>query len=132
MDAQSNTQGQNRAQRRDERRDSLRDTFTGWDRLAERTISANGNDQALTVGTSQRTYDRLRLQVNGRTLVVRDVVVTMADGSTYRPESAFTFSASNAMHEIDLPGSAANVARIEFDASDLPSGQNAQLEVWGR
>jgi hypothetical protein len=121
-----------REQRRDERRDSLRDTFTGWDRLAERTISPTGNSGTLNVATSEHRYDRLRLQVQTSSVVVRDVVVTMADGSTFRADATFTFSSSNTTHEIDLPGDAANVTRIDFNYSDIPAGQTAQVEVWGR
>jgi Ni/Co efflux regulator RcnB len=61
-----------REQRRDERRDSLRDTFTGWDRLAERTISATGTNQTLNVASNDRRYDRLRL----RSLRARSFSVT--------------------------------------------------------
>lgn len=130
VDAQSNTGS--RQERREARRDNLRDTFTGWDRLAEQRVQSNGSGVALQVASSDRRYDRIRLQVNQRSLVVRDVVVTMTDGSTYRPDAALTFSASNTVHELDLPGDGANVARIELSVSDLPSGQSAQIEVWGR
>lgn len=121
-----------REQRRDERRDAMRDTLTGWDRLAERTISPAAQSQSLNVGSTERRYDRLRLQVERSSVVVRDVVVTMADGSTFRADATFTFSSSNTTHEIDLPGDAAHVARIDFNYSDIPNGQTAQVEVWGR
>jgi hypothetical protein len=56
----------------------------------------------------------------------------MTDGSTFRAEAALTFSTSNPMHELDLPGDAASVARVEFNYSEIPQGQTAQVEVWGR
>ena len=121
-----------REQRRDERRDTLRDTFTGWDRLAERTISATGTSGSLAIATNDKRYDRVRLQIAQSSVVLRDVVVTMTDGSTYRAEAALTFSASNTVHEIDLPGNAASIARIDFNYSEIPQGQTAQVEVWGR
>ena len=118
--------------RRERRRDALQETFTGWDQLGTVRVSSPQSDQTVNVASGADPSDRIRVRVESASIVIERLVVTYVDGARYESGANLTFSNDHRTHEIDLPGSAKAIERVEFHTSNLPQGQATQVEVWSR
>ncbi|HVV85526.1 MAG TPA: hypothetical protein VHE35_20845 [Kofleriaceae bacterium] len=126
--------GPSRAERREERRDDRRDArmeeMTGWEKLGERWVDGGADHDVIPVGRADGRFTTIRLKVEHSALELFDVVVVFGDGQTFSPNTRFVFGQDTWSRDIDLPGGARAIRRVEFRYGNLPGGGKAQLELW--
>ena len=125
-----------REERREERRDDVRDraapAMSGWTRLGERGVQGGADHDTIVVTAVSGTFRQIALRVEHSALELFDVTVTFGDSQTFSPGTRFVFAEDTATREIDLPGAARVIRRVDFHYANLPGGGRAQLELWAR
>lgn len=118
------------AERRDDRNDRRFDRHSAWDKLGERWVDGRVDRDVVPVVRRER-YQRIMLVVEHSAVELYDVVIVFGNGEVYAPGTRLTFGQGATSREIDLPGNARHIERIEFRYGNLPGGGKAQVEVWG-
>ncbi len=118
------------AERRDDRNDRQFDRNSKWDKLGERWVDGRVDRDVVAVGRRER-YQRIMLVVEHSAVELFDVVIVFGNGEVYSPGTRLIFGEGTTSREIDLPGNARHIERIEFRYGNLPGGGRAQVEVWG-
>jgi hypothetical protein len=87
------------------------------------------------VGVSRKhgTFRALRLHVGGTPLRMTNVRVVFADGGSYVPGTALSFTQGSWTHHIALPPPARRVVQVEFSyvSTGRPTG-NATVRLFGQ
>jgi hypothetical protein len=122
--------GPRAAERRDDRNDRQLDRHSAWDKLGERWVDGRVDRDVVPVGRRER-YQRIKLVVEHSAVELYDVVIVFGNGEVYSPGTRLTFGQGSTSREIDLPGNARHIERVEFRYGNLPGGGRAQIEVWG-
>ena len=129
-------QRRRRQERREERHDDVQDrvaeAMTGWTRLGERWVQGGADHDTIVVTAVSGTFRQIALRVEHSALELFDVTVTFGDSQTFSPGTRFVFAEDTATREIDLPGAARVIRRVDFHYANLPGGGRAQLELWAR
>jgi hypothetical protein len=118
------------AERADDRNDRRFDRHSQWDKLGERWVDGRVDRDIVPVARRER-YQRIMLVVEHSDVEIFDVVVVFGNGEVYSPGTRLVFGQGTTSREIDLPGNARHIERIEFRYGNLPGGGRAQVEVWG-
>jgi hypothetical protein len=118
------------AERRDDRNDRRFDRHSAWDKLGERWVDGRLDRDVVPVERRER-YQRIMLVVEHSAVELYDVVIVFGNGEVYSPRTRMVFGQGATSREIDLPGNARHIERIEFRYGNLPGGGRAQVEVWG-
>ncbi|HEU4410175.1 MAG TPA: hypothetical protein VFS43_33275 [Polyangiaceae bacterium] len=105
--------------------------MTGWQRLGERWVNS-GVDRDTFLINNRGQYRELKVKVEQSSLEMYDMIVTFDDGSTYAPKVRQTFGKDAVSRNIDLPGSARRIKKVEFQYRNLEGNRRAQVELWGR
>lgn len=61
-----------------------------------------------------------------------DLVVMFGNGEHYEPHTRLVFGPDSASRNIDLPGGARFIKRVDFRYGNLVAGAQAKVELWGR
>ena len=122
--------GPRAAERRDDRQDRRFDRNSAWDKLGERWVDGRVDRDAVPVVRRER-YQRIMLVVEHSGVELFDLVIVFGNGEVYSPGTRLIFGQGTTSREIDLPGGARHIERIEFRCGNLPGGGRAQVEVWG-
>lgn len=120
------------AEPRDDRRDARREARTGWNKLGERVVHARADRDAIHVGRDDGRFRTIKLKAEHSALELFDVRVVFADGTSYSPNTRLVFTKGSWSRDLDLPGGARAIRRVEFRYGNLPGGGRAQLELWAR
>jgi hypothetical protein len=118
------------AERRDDRNDRRFDRNSAWDKLGERWVDGRVDRDVVPVVRRER-YQRIMLVVEHSAVELYDVVIVFGNGEVFSPGTRLIFGQGTTSREIDLPGNARHIERIEFRYGNLPGGGRAQVEVWG-
>ena len=119
-----------RAEHRDDLRDQQVEAMTGWDKLGERWVDGAADHDVIPVGRADGRFTTIRLKAEHSALELFDVVVTFGDGQQYSPGTRLVFGQGTWSRDIDLPGGARVIKRVDFRYGNLPGGGKAQLELW--
>ena len=103
---------------------------SAWDKLGERWVDGRVDRDIVPVARRER-YQRIMLVVEHSAVEIFDVVIVFGNGEVYSPGSRLIFDQGTTSREIDLPGEARHIERVEFRYGNLPGGGRAQEEVWG-
>jgi hypothetical protein len=85
----------------------------GWDALGGRQVAFHAERDAIAVNPGP-TYRSIRLHVSGNDLEMYDVRVTFGNGEVWSPNTRLHFGQGTSSRQIDLPGGARHIQRIEF------------------
>jgi hypothetical protein len=124
--------GTRAAERRNDVRDAQVEAMTGWDKLGERWINGGADRDVIHVGRDDGRFTRVKLKAEHSALELFDVQVVFADGTSFSPGTRLVFGQGSWSRDIDLPGGARAIRRVEFRYGNLPGGGRAQLELWAR
>jgi hypothetical protein len=102
----------------------------GWERLGTLQVGPGNDHDMLSVERQVGSLSELRLEVRGGPIEMSDMVVTFADGSTFKPNFRTQFDERSRSEEMDLPGNRRTIRQIDFTYSTRQSG--VSLEVYGR
>jgi len=103
-----------------------------WDLLGSRRVSFAVDRDVIDVGAREGTFNGIRIEVEGGTLEMYNIVLTFGNGDTWSPNTRVLFRQGSWSRLIDLPGPARFIRKIEFlYRSRLRRGQ-ATVRVFGR
>lgn len=103
-----------------------------WVKLGQRKVDASLEKDVIEVGREEGRFVSLRIKVDDGDLVLRQMRVVFAEGSDFTPELRHEFKEGSRSHEIDLPGRARVIRRIEFVYKSEKRHDKAVLSVYGR
>jgi hypothetical protein len=103
-----------------------------WILLGQRTVNLLYDHDTIWVGAGAGLFTTIRLRVTGATVFMRSLTVTFANGQTIDIPIRFTFLPGSYSRNIDLPGPARFIRRIDFTYNRFPVGGSAVVSVWGR
>lgn len=124
--------GTRAAERRNDAHDRRVEAMTGWDKLGERWIQGGVDKDVIPVGRADGRFTKIKLKAEHSALELFDVQVVFADGTSFSPGTRLVFGQGAWSRDIDLPGGARAIRRVEFRYGNLPGGGKAQLELWAR
>jgi len=61
-----------------------------------------------------------------------DLAVAFGNGERFEPHTRLVFGADMTSRNIDLPGGARFIKRVDFRHGNLVAGAQAKIELWGR
>jgi hypothetical protein len=103
-----------------------------WELLGSRRVSFAVDRDVIDVGVREGTFNGIRIEVDGGTLEMYNIVLTFGNGDTWSPNTRVVFRQGSWTRLIDLPGPARFIRKIEFwYRSRLRRGQ-ATVRVFGR
>jgi len=110
---------------------SVRSSGAEWDLLGSRRVSFAVERDVIVVGPREGTFDAIRIEVDGGSLEMYNIRLTLGNGDTWSPDTRVLFREGSWSRVIDLPG-ARVIRKIEFwYRSRLRRGQ-ATVRVFGR
>jgi IPT/TIG domain len=105
---------------------------SGWVLLGERRVDGRADHDAIHVGKQQGPFTNLMVVVEDGDLEMRDMAITFGDGSTATPEVRQVFHEDTRTRSIDLPGEQRLIKAVNFHYGNIPGGQKARVELWGK
>jgi hypothetical protein len=108
---------------------AMRDGFTY---LGERTVNGGADHDVITVGRADGKFRELMIVVERAPVELFDLVVTLGDGERFSPPTRLVFGRDTTSRNIDLPGGARFIRRVDFRYGNLVAGAHAKVELWAR
>jgi hypothetical protein len=85
-----------------------------WEKLGERKVDYRAEKDTIEVGSHDGKFSHIRFRVAEGDIELYKIKVVFADGQTYEPETGHHFKEGDRTHEIELPGKARHVDKVEF------------------
>ncbi len=107
--------------------------FEGWEHLGSRNVSFRAERDVVSAAGEGR-FRKVMLVVDDADLELFNVRIVFANGDVYSPETRLYFREESRTREIDLPGEARAIRRIEFAYKSVRGGGDgrAEIHVYGR
>jgi len=104
-----------------------------WDHIGMRPVDFRLDHDAITA-VGEGTFRAIRIDVEGGDLEMFDVKVSFGNGETFSPSTRLYFREGTRSREIDLPGAARIIRRIDFFYRSALFGApgRAIVHVYGR
>jgi len=104
-----------------------------WDHIGMRPVDFRVDHDAITA-VGEGTFRTIRIDVEGGDLEMFDVKVTFGNGETFSPTTRLYFREGTRSREIDLPGAARIIRRIDFFYRSALFGAQGRaiVHVYGR
>lgn len=104
-----------------------------WDEIGTQDVDFHADHDVIRAGREGR-FRSVRIVVEGGDVEMYDVKFTFGDGETFSPATRLVFRGGSRSREIDLPGSARVIRRIDFFYRTLLRGGRgrATVHVYGR
>jgi hypothetical protein len=90
-----------------------RDDRAGWDQIGMQEVDFRGDHDVIRPGRAGR-FRSLRFVVEGGDIEMSNVRITFGDGETFSPPTRLYFREHSRSRDIDLPGEARFIRRIDF------------------
>jgi hypothetical protein len=103
-----------------------------WVELGSRKVDFKGQHDTIDVGKSEGKFTKLRFKVEDADLRMEKIKVTFANGEKFEPETSADFKEGSRSHEIDLPGNARTIKKIDFDYRSERRREPATIVVYGK
>ena len=100
--------------------------------LGERTVNGGVDHDVITVGRQDGKFRELMIVVERAPVEIFDMVVTLGNNERYEPRMRLVFGRDTTSRNIDLPGDARFIKRVDFRYGNLVAGAQAKVELWGR
>ncbi len=104
----------------------------GFSYLGERTVNGSVDHDVIPVGRQDGKFHEIMIVVERAPIELFDLVVTFGNGERYEPHTRLVFGADSTSRNIDLPGGARFIKRVDFRYGNLVGGAQAKVELWGR
>ena len=104
----------------------------GFSYLGERFVDGAVDHDVIPVGRRDGQFHEIMIVVERAPVEIFDLVVTFGNGERYEPHTRLVFGADSTSRNIDLPGGARYIKRVDFRYSNLAGGVRAKVELWGR
>jgi hypothetical protein len=104
----------------------------GFAYLGERTVNGGLDHDAIHVGRKDGQFHEIMVVVERAPVEIFDLIVTFGNGERYEPHTRLVFGPDSTSRNIDLPGGARYIKRVDFRYGNLGGGAQAKVELWGR
>jgi hypothetical protein len=104
----------------------------GFSYLGERFVNGGADHDVIPVGRRDGRFHELMIVVERAPIELFDMVVTFGNGDRFEPHNRLVFGRDTTSRNIDLPGGARVVQRVDFRYGNLVAGTQAKVELWGR
>lgn len=98
--------------RREERREEREEA--GWVKLGDRRVDFKTEKDTIDVGREEGKFSRLRFRVKEGDVEIYKIKVFFTHGEAIEPEMKHHFREKDRSHDIDLPGEARHVKKVEI------------------
>jgi len=105
---------------------------SGFVFLGDRTVNGSLDHDAIAVGRREGAFHEIMIVAERAPVEIYDLVVTFANGERYEPHTRLVFGRDSTSRNIDLPGGARVIRRVDFRYGNLVAGARAKVELWGR
>jgi hypothetical protein len=102
-----------------------------WVNLGSRTVNLFTDHDTIRVGMMSGLFTKIRVKVSGNTVFMRNLHVTFASGAAADIPVRLMFRPGTWSRNIDLPGAARLIRRIDMTYNKLPGGGRATVTVQG-
>ena len=85
-----------------------------WEKLGERKVEFKGEKDVIEVGVHDGKFSHIRFEVEEGDVELFKIKVFFSNGETFQPETGHHFKEGERTHEIELPGKARHVDKVEF------------------
>ncbi|HEU4731910.1 MAG TPA: hypothetical protein VFT22_28640 [Kofleriaceae bacterium] len=107
-------------------------TRSGFVYLGERTVNGSLDHDVIHVGRADGQFHEIMIVVERAPVEIYDLVVTFGNGERFEPRTRLVFGPDSTSRNIDLPGRARYIRRVDFRYGNLVAGAQAKVELWGR
>lgn len=104
----------------------------GFAYLGERFVNGGMDHDVIHVGRRDGRFHEIMIVVERAPIELFDLVVTFGNGERYEAHTRLGFGAGSTSRNIDLPGGARIIQRVDFRYGNLVAGTQAKVELWGR
>ncbi|HET7503632.1 MAG TPA: hypothetical protein VFK02_21575 [Kofleriaceae bacterium] len=104
----------------------------GFAYLGERTVNGGIDHDVIHVGRADGKFHEIMVVVERAPVEIYDLVVTFGNGERFEPRTRLVFGPDSTSRNIDLPGGARFIRRVDFRYGNLVAGAQAKVELWGR
>jgi hypothetical protein len=104
----------------------------GFVYLGERTVNGGVDHDIIHVGRREGQFHELMIVVERAPVEIFDMVVTFGNNERFEPRTRLVFGRDSTSRNIDLPGGARVIKRVDFRYGNLVAGAQAKVELWGR
>lgn len=105
---------------------------TPWEKLGERVVQGSRDRDQIDVGRADGTFKSMRLDSDGSSFVMLNVVVVFENGEKFSPNTRLVFDKNSRSRVIDLPGEARHIKQVTFQYGNLPGSGRAHIELWAK
>jgi hypothetical protein len=104
----------------------------GFAYLGERFVNGGMDHDVIHIGRRDGRFHEIMIVVERAPIELFDLVVTFGNGERYEAHTRLVFGAGSTSRNIDLPGGARIIQRVDFRYGNLVAGTQAKVELWGR
>ena len=104
----------------------------GFVYLGERTVNGGVDHDVIHVGKADGQFRELMIVVERAPVEIFDMIVTFGNNERWEPRTRLVFGRDTTSRNIDLPGGARFIKRVDFRYGNLVGGTQAKVELWGR
>lgn len=104
----------------------------GFAYLGERVVNGGADHDVIHVGRADGKFHEIMVVVERAPIELYDLVVTFGNGERFEPRTRLMFGPDATSRNIDLPGGARFIKRVDFRYGNLVAGAQAKVERWGR
>ncbi|TMQ05153.1 MAG: hypothetical protein E6J90_49780 [Deltaproteobacteria bacterium] len=104
----------------------------GFAFLGERMVNGGVDHDVIHVGRADGRFHELMIVVERAPIELFDMVVTFGNNERWEAHTRLVFGPDSTSRNIDLPGGARIIKRVDFRYGNLVAGAQAKVELWGR
>ena len=105
----------------------------GWEKLGERTVRLNLDQDTIAVTSSEGRFKRIMVIVRDGSLEMFDIKVVFGNGNDWSPNTRLVFDQNSRSRVIDLPGGDRIIRRVNFRYKSLGAvSGRATVELWAK
>jgi hypothetical protein len=104
----------------------------GWVKLGERRVEFKNEKDTIEVGHADGRFSKLRFRVAEGDVEIYKIKIEFAHGDPIEPEMRHIFKEGDRSHDIDLPGEARTVKKVEFYYRSEHRHEPAIIELVGK
>jgi hypothetical protein len=106
----------------------------GWALLGERRVAGHGAEvhEAITGLRGDGRWTQIRFRIVDAPLEMDEIVVTFGDGERYQVPTRLVFNEGSRTRDINLPGGARVLRRVDFFMHNIPGDGHAHVELLAR
>jgi len=108
------------------------DNDDGWELLGKREVSFDTDKDAIVVTAKEGLFKSIRIKVEDGNLEMHGIKVTFGNDETWEPDVRVTFKEDTRSRDIDLPGEARFIKRVDFKYESKRKRGKAEVKLFGK